>query len=122
MTIVRPYNIQMHTRSFLLLFCMIPFFVFPQSKTKSIHADTVVKTDMIGILKGWLHIDFNKGPERPGKKVYYSFLPVSSQVPGAGITLVTSTTAGFFLGDRENTSLSTITFSPYFTLKGSFGY
>ncbi|HXB45064.1 MAG TPA: hypothetical protein VNV85_13445 [Puia sp.] len=101
---------------------MIPFFVFPQSKTKSIHADTVVKTDMIGILKGWLHIDFNKGPERPGKKVYYSFLPVSSQVPGAGITLVTSTTAGFFLGDRENTSLSTITFSPYFTLKGSFGY
>jgi hypothetical protein len=113
------YNKISNKKTRLLLFCTIPLFVFAQNNT--IERDTVGKKDIINVIKILLHRDLNKTPEKTGKKIYYSFLPVSSQVPGAGIALVTSTTAGFYLGDRANTSLSTVAFSPYITFSGRVG-
>jgi len=55
------------------------------------------------------------------KEVYFSILPLTSSVPGASKALVTSTTAGFYLGDRNTTYISGITFAPYFNLKGRYG-
>jgi hypothetical protein len=80
------------------------------------------KRDVIGIIKGVFHSNVNKGQQPTSRKVYYSFLPISSEVPGGGIALVTSTTAGFYLGDRVSTSLSAVTFSPYITAGGRIGY
>ncbi len=54
-----------------------------------------------------------------GKRVYFSLLPLSTSVPGWKV-LVTSTQAGFYLGDRKNTYLSNITFSPSINLRGQF--
>jgi len=55
-------------------------------------------------------------------KVYFSFLPTASTLPdGGGKMFLTSTTAGFYLGDQETTNLSSVTFTPYFNLKGRFG-
>lgn len=54
------------------------------------------------------------------KTIYFSILPVSSMQNGAK-ALVTSTTAGFYLGDRKTTYLSSVTFAPYFNLKGRYG-
>ena len=57
-----------------------------------------------------------------GKRVYYSFIPLSMSVPGGGNALITSTTAGFYLGDRHTTYLSNITFSPGFNFHGQFNF
>lgn len=83
--------------------------------------DAVNKRDILGILKAAFHKEIHT-PEISGRKLYFSFLPVSGDVPGAGIALVTSTTAGFYLGSRKTTSLSTVTFSPYVTINGRIGY
>ena len=56
-----------------------------------------------------------------GKNLYFSFLPLSSTVPGGGKALITSTTAGFYLGPRDSTYLSTANFAPYLNFKGRFG-
>ena len=92
------------------------------AQVDSIIRDTIPKRDAIGVIKGMFHTKSNKSPQATSKKVYYSFLPVSSEVPGGGVALVTSTTAGFYLGERKSTSLSTVTFSPYITVAGRIGY
>jgi hypothetical protein len=56
------------------------------------------------------------------RSLYFSFLPVSSQAPGAGIALLTSTTIGFYLSSLPKTSFSTIVFSPYVTFDGRIGF
>ena len=84
--------------------------------------ETAEQKDLIDIVKKAFHIREKKIIKKSDKKVYYSFLPFSTQVPGGGNALVTSTTAGFYLGDRKKTSLSTATFFPYITLIGRFGY
>ncbi len=99
---------------------MVPLAGLAQKNIRS--QDTVKKRDVIGIIKILFHKNAIKTPEKNHKKIYYSFLPVSSQTPGAGIALITTATAGFYLGDEENTSLSTITFSPYITFSDRIGF
>ncbi len=53
--------------------------------------------------------------------VYFSILRVSTAVPGGGTAVFTSTAAGFYLGDRSTTYLSSVSFTPYFNLKGRYG-
>ncbi|MEP6746906.1 MAG: BamA/TamA family outer membrane protein, partial [Bacteroidota bacterium] len=79
--------------------------------------------DLIDIINKDLKINTNKvlGHVRK-RKIYYSFLPFGSPLPGGGSALVTSTTAGFYLGSRVSTSISSITFTPYVTFTGRFGY
>ncbi|RFM28569.1 BamA/TamA family outer membrane protein [Deminuibacter soli] len=84
--------------------------------------DTAMQTDLIDVIKRAFHIKLKKPESEPGKKVYYSLLPISSNVPGGGRALVTSTTAGFYLGNRSNTYISGITFAPYFNFKGRYGF
>jgi hypothetical protein len=48
-------------------------------------------------------------------------LPVSTGIPGGGTAAFTSTTAGFYLGDRSTTYISSISFTPYFNFKGRYG-
>ncbi|CAN5297076.1 hypothetical protein BH09BAC6_BH09BAC6_33630 [soil metagenome] len=112
----------------LLLFacCLLPTWLMAQNSlhaadTTRKYADTVNKRDLIDIFRPVL-----TGKPRPvdqdeKKKIYFSFLPLSSAIPGGGTALVTSTTAGFYLGDRKTTYLSSITFTPYFNLKGRYG-
>jgi hypothetical protein len=83
--------------------------------------DTTGKRDLIDIAR-----ELFKSQARPlsfedKKTVYFSFLPISTAIPGGGTALVTSTTAGMYLGDRKSTYLSTISFTPYFNFKGRYG-
>jgi outer membrane protein assembly factor BamA len=104
----------------LLSFAFVPTILFAQKDTLN---GNIQQRDLIDIINRDMHINTNKvlGHVRK-RKIYYSFLPTGTSVPGGGTALVTSTTAGFYLGDRVNTSLSTVTFSPYITLKGKYGY
>ncbi|WP_051293230.1 BamA/TamA family outer membrane protein [Olivibacter sitiensis] len=86
------------------------------------HADTTRQVDLIDIAKNLLKISPPKGPDSTeGKQFYFSFLPFSSEVPGGGTALITSTTAGFYKGDRNTTNMSRITFTPYWNFGKRFG-
>lgn len=84
-------------------------------------ADTTKQRDLIDIGKDILNIEPPKGPDSSGKSLYFSFLPFSTTVPGGGQALITSTTAGFYTGNRETTHMSRVTFTPYTNFKGRFG-
>ncbi|MDM8177344.1 BamA/TamA family outer membrane protein [Olivibacter sp. LS-1] len=112
--------------SFSLLFTILYNFSFAQrpgyelepSRSK---ADTTKQRDLIDIAKDFLNIEPPKGPDSSGKSIYFSFLPFSTTVPGGGQALITSTTAGFFTGNRKTTNMSRVTFTPYTNFKGRFG-
>jgi hypothetical protein len=57
-----------------------------------------------------------------GKSIYFSFIPGGDQTTSPSNAIITSTTAAFYLGDRDHSFLSTVTFSPYITFKGRIGY
>lgn len=82
--------------------------------------DTAGKRDIIGIGIRVLHLHIKKPPKVKGKRVYYSLLPLATSVPGGGNALITSTTAGFYMGNRLHTYLSSVTFSPSTNFRGEF--
>ncbi|MDB5137946.1 MAG: hypothetical protein JWP37_4549 [Mucilaginibacter sp.] len=93
--------------------------VIPQN---NLVKDTSQQTDLIDLAKSWLHIKPSPVKEQGGKRIYFSLLPISGAVPGGtGRALVTSTTAGLFLGPQSTTNLSTLNFAPYWNLKSRFG-
>jgi Omp85 superfamily domain len=112
----------------LLFFVLLPGLLFAQNSDSFGSAqkrlDTVGQKDIIGVFKNIFKI--NTGPstsleDAPKKSIYFSILPISSAVPGGGRALITSTTAGFYVGDRQTTNISNVTFTPYFNFTGRFG-
>ena len=107
----------------LVFLCLLPAILFAQKPLdkKHLEIDTSGKRDIIDIGR-----EIFKSKPRPvlpdeKKRIYFSFLPVSTTLQGGGSVLVTSTTAGIYLGDEKNTYLSTATFAPYFNLTGRLG-
>ena len=84
-------------------------------------SDTSIQRDLIDIGRELLKIKPPEGKDSTGQKIYFSFLPFSTSVPGGGHALITSTTAGFYLGDRKDTYLSRVNFTPYTNFKKRFG-
>lgn len=108
----------------LLLFCFltIPLALHAQKAIDpSKQIDTTGKRDLIDIGKSFFHIQ-NKIDTSKKHKLYFSILPLSSAVPGGGRAIFTATTAGFYLGERSTTYLSTVTFAPYFNFTGRYGF
>ncbi|MFI5159577.1 MAG: BamA/TamA family outer membrane protein, partial [Sphingobacteriales bacterium] len=111
----------------LICFCLAPIISFAQDASNMIPKQSTIKdtsrqTDLIDIGKKLFHIH----PERPRvqqeKKIYFSILPIPGAVPGgAGRALITSTTAGTYLGPQSTTNLSTANFAPYWNLHSRFG-
>ncbi|TDO19306.1 BamA/TamA family outer membrane protein [Pedobacter duraquae] len=84
--------------------------------------DTARQTDLIDIGKSLFHIRPKVIRTEGDKKIYFSFLPISSAVPGGnGRALVTSTSAGIYLGPRKTTNLSSASFAPYWNFGSRFG-
>lgn len=90
-------------------------------RDSKVSGDTSKLLDLIDVGKNLLHIKIKRPEATEGKTIYFSALPFSNQVPGGGTALVTSTTAGFYLGDRANTYMSRLTFTPYWNFKQRFG-
>lgn len=102
--------------------CLLPFMLLAQTPTDTANmdVDTTGQRDLIDI--GTKLFKFKPRSKYTGKKqVFFSILPLSSSVPGGSKALVTSTTAGFYLGNRKTTYISSVTFAPYFNLKGRYG-
>jgi hypothetical protein len=111
----------------LILAMIFPYFLYAQSpgnlleRDSTVRGDTSKLLDLIDVGKRLLHIKPAKLKSEDGKTIYFSALPFSTQVPGGGTALVTSTTAGFYLGDRSDTYMSRATFTPYWNFKNRFG-
>lgn len=80
------------------------------------------KADLIDVGEMALHIKIKRPVKIEGKSVFFSFIPGGDQTGTPGNALITSTTAAFYLSDRTPSFLSNVTFSPYLTFKGRFGY
>jgi hypothetical protein len=106
---------------------MMPGLLFAQNIYRSIDTsrftnDTVPQLDVIDIFRSVFKIKNRPPLGQEKKRFYFSFLPVgSSVVQGPGKALITSTTGAFYLGDKANTSISTISFTPYFNFTGRYG-
>lgn len=84
--------------------------------------DTLEKRDLIDIANSILHKKARSVADKDEKKLYFSFLPISSSAfESAGKTLIASTTAGFYLGSLRTTNLSSINFTPYTNFTGRYG-
>lgn len=111
---------------FLLVSLMFTTVSFAQRLVNEIEitsfsSDTSLQRDLIDIGRDLLKITAPEGKDSTGQKVYFSFLPFSATVPGGGHALITSTTAGFYLGDRKDTYLSRVNFTPYTNFNKRFG-
>jgi len=105
-----------------ILCCLLPFMLLAQTvtDTANMDVDTTGQKDLIDI--GRRLFKFKPRPKYRGQKqIFFSILPLSTSVPGGSKAIVTSTTAGFYLGNRDSTYLSSVTFAPYFNLKGRYG-
>lgn len=114
-------------RSVCILLFLLPLSLLAQNGPNTIPQNNAIKdtsgqTDLIDIAKDLFNIKPQKIREEREKKVYFSILPVSGTVPGgSGRALITSTTAGVYLGPSRTTNLSSATFAPYWNFKGRFG-
>lgn len=82
--------------------------------------DTTNKKDLIDVFKSTFKYSPARIQKRARKKIYFSLMPTSGAVPGGGKALITSTSAGFYLGSRRNTNLSSVNLVPYLNFKGRY--
>jgi hypothetical protein len=107
----------------VLLFLLLPGILTAQSyyqKTDTT-GGSVPQKDLIDIARKLIGKHSVRQADDPKKKLYFSFLPVATTMEGPGKALITSTTAAFYLGSRDSTNLSSISFTPYFNLTGRYG-
>ena len=109
----------------LILLCTLPMLLFGQissdhPKNNNI-IDTANKTDLIDIARDVFNIQSKRTPDTAGKRIYFSILPVSSSSAGPNRMLITSTTAGFYLGNPQTTYITNINFTPYLNFNGRYG-
>jgi hypothetical protein len=87
-------------------------------------ADTTGLTqqkDVIDVLNHLFKLSKRKNDStREKKKIQFSIIPVAGNVAGGGTAVATAFNAAFYTGNESTTSLSTITFSPWFTFEGKF--
>ncbi|MDF2432707.1 MAG: hypothetical protein JWP44_2338 [Mucilaginibacter sp.] len=107
----------------LFLFCLLPSLLKAQSPvdTLNVNVDTTGQKDLLDIANSLFKFKPRKYPKAGTKQIYFSILPISTAVPGGSKAIVTSTTAGFYLGPRNTTYISSVTFAPYFNLHGRYG-
>jgi hypothetical protein len=105
-------------------FCLLPVLLMAQignsPATSARVTDTVYKKDLIDIARSLFNVK-SRPMTTEKKKFYFSILPISTGGAAPGKTIITSTTAGFYLGDQHTTYLSTVSFTPYLNLKGRYG-
>src|SRR5687767_13494389 len=93
------------------------------SSQQGVTIDTAItrEKDVIDIVVKILKINPTKADStRQNKKVHFSLVPTGAASPGGGAAIVTALNAAFYSGPLSTTSLSTVTFSPWFSFDGKF--
>jgi hypothetical protein len=108
----------------LLPFCVAGCFtksIYAQTPGSADTASLSRQKDVIDLLIKLFKVDkMKKDSSRAKKKFQFSLVPVAGSVAGGGVAVATAFNAAFYTGNESTTSLSTITFSPWFTFDGKF--
>jgi len=91
-----------------------------QSAQQFVKPDSIPQKDLGDVFSKAFHIKPKKLPPTGRKKIYFSLLPTSSIVPRGSDAVLSTLNDAFYLGSRRNTSLSTVTFTPYPDLDGRY--
>jgi len=106
-----------HKKILVSLFMNFLFVVVCKAQTE----EATPQKDLIDIGRKLFYKAAARSDTNTQKRVYFSFLPTGSSNGVPGAVFITSTTAGFYLGDPQKTFISTITFAPYWNFKSRFG-
>ena len=108
----------------LLLFCsFLGCFAISVDAQQPASTDTGAtrQKDLIDVLKKLFKMDQTKiDSSRMKKKFQFSIIPIAGNVAGGGKAVATAFNAAFYTGNDSTTSLSTVTFAPWFTFDGKF--
>ena len=105
----------------LILFTFL--IIIDADSQQSVAIDTTItkQKDVIDVLVKLFKISPAKADSsRQNKKVHFSLVPTGASSPGGGTAIITALNASFYTGTAPSTSLSTVTFSPWFTFDGKF--
>jgi hypothetical protein len=97
--------------------------IFTKASSQQSQLDTSVtnQKDVIDVIIKALKINPTKADStRQNKKIQFSLVPTGAASPGGGAAIVTALNAAFYTGPVSSTSLSTATFSPWFSFDGKF--
>ena len=97
--------------------------IFSKVSSQQSQLDTAVtnQKDVIDVILKAFKINPTKSDStRQNKKVHFSLVPTGGASPGGGAAIVTALNAAFYTGPVSSTSLSTVTFSPWFSFDGKF--
>lgn len=96
-------------------------FTTASSQQGQIDTSVTKQKDVIDVVLKIFKINPAKSDStRQNKKVQFSLVPTGGASPGGGAAIVTALNAAFYTGPPSTTSLSTITFSPWFSFDGKF--
>ena len=116
----------MYTRrriQFLLFSILLGCFTVSVHAQQPVSTDTSVtrQKDLIDVLKKLFKMDQTKiDSSRAKKKFQFSIIPIAGNVAGGGKAVATALNAAFYTGNDSTTSLSTVTFAPWFSFDGKF--
>ena len=92
--------------------------IYAQQPVSADTTDLARQKDLIDVLKKLFKMDQKKiDSSRMKKKFQFSIIPVAGSVAGGGTAVATAFNAAFYTGNESTTSLSTITFTPWFTFR-----
>jgi len=108
----------------LLLFSFWGFFgmsLHAQQPASPDSSRPIKQRDLIDEFKRLFKVDQKEiDSSRAKKKFQFSLIPSAGAVAGGGVAVATAFNAAFFTGPETTTSLSTVTFSPWFSFDGKF--
>jgi hypothetical protein len=108
---------------FLLVCWLLGFLAISVNAQQPMSSDTGAnrQKDLIDVVKKLFKMDQTKiDSSRMKKKIQFSFIPIAGNVAGGGKAVATAFNAAFYTGNDSNTSLSTVTFAPWFSFDGKF--
>ncbi|MET0463164.1 MAG: hypothetical protein ABW007_08415 [Chitinophagaceae bacterium] len=113
-------------KTLIIFLCLLPALARAQKASNTIPqnkpiTDTSHQTDLVDVAKDVFNINPKKIQQKRDRKIDFSLLPFGNAPGGTGRALITSTTAGMYLGPRRTTNKSNATFAPYWNFKGRFG-
>ena len=109
----------------LLYLCFFAFSIQAQVLEDSIindsKKDPTKKRDLFDVVESLFNFEIPEAPDTTQRKLNFSVLPLSINVPSGGKALVTTFSTTFYMGDRKSTSLSEVWFVPSFDFDGRYG-
>ena len=109
--------------SLIWIFCLacLTSQLFAQTSKVADTTSLSEQKDVIDLLEDLFGKDKTRmDSSRLDKKFHFSLIPAAGAVAGGGAAVATAFNVAFYTGDDQTTSLSAVTFTPWFSFDGKF--